>query len=317
MQGVVSPYELQPLTPGVSAALLLCDSVVTLLPTPDTADVAAAQQHAPRFRQLLDAWSWSTPLWRNATLRPTHAGESPLNDIRDTCRRILATPALAPLAPLISASRFENPTEFLDALCRDILRGGADPAISIPLTAGLEHFAARHRLFTFTTPAASVAGRIESRTARPLFKIQLPLIAAPSTAAFEFLRERLAAPIGVLRRVLETLPSIAPGAPLTPAALQTLEQAQLQFTAVFQSLLDPLAVLVRKTDREAKVGLFASVSCVALDPDASLAAAARAANALSPGRFPAPPLPPADALARPGTLAFHVRPLPWDVARVP
>jgi len=318
MHAVISPYELQPLTPGASAALTLCDSVTTLLPGPDTADITAARDHAPRFRQLLDAWSWTTPLWRSTLLRPTYNAESPLSDIRDTCRRILDTPALASLAPLISATRFENPDEYLDAVCRDLLRGGADPSISIPLAAGLERFAARHQLLLFATPAGSVSGRLESRAARPLFKLKLPLIAAQSATAIDFLRNNLAAPIATLRRIIDALPSqIASSPTIPPAALQALDDAQASYTAAFNASLEPLSILTRKSDREAKVGLFASLTCVALDPDASLLATARAAQALSPGKTAPSSPPPTDALARPRSLAIHVRPLPWDLPRVP
>ncbi|MEL6741711.1 MAG: DUF2752 domain-containing protein, partial [Planctomycetota bacterium] len=66
------------------------------------------------------------------------AGDDAADDARAACDRIAGEPWLDPLRPLVRPELFEDDRAYLGAVSRDVLKGGPDPALSIPLAAGLD-----------------------------------------------------------------------------------------------------------------------------------------------------------------------------------
>ncbi len=164
----LSPYEISARSPAAMFALLVADpegGAVTFLPKPLEGDgseqIAVALRDVPRFGQFMESWRWTQPLWHAGVLSRQHRGESPLEDIRLLSRRVAESPELAPLRSIIGRDVFDTPVTFLDSVSRDLMRGGADPAVCVPMNAGIEQFAARLGLpLVRSAPESASADRI-------------------------------------------------------------------------------------------------------------------------------------------------------------
>ncbi|MCA9294656.1 MAG: hypothetical protein KDA20_12675, partial [Phycisphaerales bacterium] len=165
MQGaVLNPYDLHARSEAASAALLLAPAVVTLRPAPlegTGADaLRAAAEDAPAFGELVRAWAWSGPLWRGGVLRGTWDGEEPIEDVQRAAREIAG--GGGPLAEVVGASPFEDTRAYLQAMCQDLMRGGRDPGVAVPVAVGLESFAGRHGLAIVRGQGKSLAAKFEA-----------------------------------------------------------------------------------------------------------------------------------------------------------
>lgn len=326
MRLVLGPYDL--VSPSAASAVALtlgaeeC-GVITLAPAPlegaGSAAVRLASDNAPRFLQLLDSWRWTAPLWRSGLLCADCDGESPLEEIRLACARIGADPQAAPLRALGGAGLFSDPDTYLETLSRDLLRGGGDPSVSIPLLAGIERFAARHGLPLVRLAGSSIAARLDKRSALTLARFTVPSIVGAAPVAYLETRRLLSTPLGALRSALQALIALTPTEAATHAPRLTERCAVYAdaFSASARRVLDASAH-AGEPARLAEIAVTVSLA----PAGASFEAASRAAESFAPGtgrgsrhsraRMEAGPT---TELNLPRMVVFTARPAPWDPAR--
>ncbi len=203
MLATVSPYHLTSREPPAMAALLLAEACVTYLPAPhrglDSRALRESFQRSSYYRALFDAWAWCEPLWRAGVVSSLHAGEDTSDDIRAEANLIAEDERLA---GLMKPGLFDDPDRFLDTVAADLLRAGPDPAVSIPVQAGLDRFTARHALVAMRPAPASVAQRAEARVAKRLFAVALPILTQADGESILRARGLLAGPLAGLRAAL-------------------------------------------------------------------------------------------------------------------
>lgn len=207
----LSPYHLTSREPAAMAALTLADRVVTLIPTPaamgDAVAVRAAAERSARFVELLETWRWSTPLWDADLVASAFEDEDARSDVEQVIGEIETDPTLADLQHMFPARARSHPGEtaeesVLNAIARDLLRAGPNPAISIPVAAGLDRFAARHDLIAVRAAGPSLAQVAESRLATRLFRIAVPILTQASAERLLEARTALLTPLEQLRDAL-------------------------------------------------------------------------------------------------------------------
>lgn len=206
MLAAVSPYHLTTREPPALAALLLARACLTYLPAPVGGRSPDALRDSLRrsasYRALLDGWAWCEALWREGVISAVHDGQAVDDDIRRLAHALADGDTLA---PLMHAGLFDDPARALDAVARDLLRAGADPAISIPVLAGLDAFAARHALVAMRPAPTSVAQRAEARLARRVFAVALPILTQADGETILEARRVLGEPLADLRDALAAL----------------------------------------------------------------------------------------------------------------
>ncbi|MEM8835762.1 MAG: hypothetical protein AAGD00_08075, partial [Planctomycetota bacterium] len=167
---LLGPHDVTTRTAACRVALLLADAAITLVPQPltgvDVAGFEGAGTTSPEYVALLDKWRWTAPLWTEGLLHADLQGQTVLDDARDVCERVLGGATYPRLRSLLDATVFDNADAYLSALSLDLARGGGDPAISIPIGAGLEQFAARHRLPVVRDEPKSVSAKLERQSMR-------------------------------------------------------------------------------------------------------------------------------------------------------
>ncbi|MEO1512650.1 MAG: hypothetical protein AAFU70_11295, partial [Planctomycetota bacterium] len=183
----ISPYHLTTREPAAMAGLLLADHAVTILPTPlgatrdhtlemSSAAVGRAVSESPRYLDMMESWSWSEALFSERLIGSVFEGEDAAADVIAASRRIEEDDALAPLRPLMRPGVFEDERVYLSAIASDVLKAGPDPAVSVPVAAGLDAFAARHGLTVVRAHASSVAQKHEARLAETGFRFVMPAL---------------------------------------------------------------------------------------------------------------------------------------------
>lgn len=197
MQCVVSPYHLTTREPPALAALLLASRVVTLLPGPlegagDAKSAIAASARVPVFREFMKSWAWLEPLWKSGVIVAHVNGDSPVGDMYDVGRRIATDHSLSPLRGFTHERLYDDERSYLGALAGDLLRGGPDPGISVPLAAGLDRFAARHNMTVARSAAFSVAQRAEARMGGHATTIIAPILVQACAVRIQHARAVLA-----------------------------------------------------------------------------------------------------------------------------
>lgn len=204
----LSPYHLTTREPPAMASLLLAEHVVTLLPsapTDDLVDERAGFEQAvrtiPRYHDLLDAWRWCETLWRDGVIASTLAGDDPARDVQDQMRR-LSMGERPELAPLIERGLEDDAWGMLGSVAKDLMRGGPDPAISLPVAAGLDAFASRHALIAARSGATSVAQKIEEGLATKIASFAIPVLAQAGGDRLAEARDLLAPELEALRAAI-------------------------------------------------------------------------------------------------------------------
>lgn len=209
----VSPYHLTTREAPAMAALLLAEQVVTMLPAPLAGQGAAAALEAasrsPRYRKFVESWQWAMPLWKAGVIVSRFAGEDIGDDVRRVCGRIERDEALAELRPFMKQGLFEDETSYLDAVSADVLKGGPDPGICVPVAAGLDRFASRHGLIVARSHPASVAQQAEARMGARLFAVGVPILIQADGERLIEVREELAGELAELRAAIRTATTIA------------------------------------------------------------------------------------------------------------
>ncbi len=315
--------------------------------------VRAAIDAAPSYLRLLESWRWSAPLWKTGVLGRGSAGiasqdllrsiyarienERELAGLRRWTRHVLELQRAGTVAPPGSADPFEqesdadegatdtHPTHghcapVLQALCADVLKGGPDPGFNIPLAAALDAFALGHGLLSVRASIDSLTQRAETRLARRVFTLGLPMLTRGSGLAILRLREALKNELAVLRgSLVDALTAdreqsvgthkagVGNGDGQAPrsgpsAADLALKAAGDHFTRAFESWSRVHVPGDDERGERLTVG-YCSLSLVALPPDAALLSAQAAMGALGAvssraSASPVAPVAPAAPLTR-------------------
>lgn len=237
----VSPYHLTTREAPAVAALQLAESVVTLLPAPATGrtreDVETAVRKSPRYLRMLDSWRWTMPLWHEGVITSAHAEQEIADDLRLSYDRIGADDDFAPLRPLTRHASDAKPEHFLDLLSGDILKGGPDPGLNIPVSAAIDGFACRHDLVVARAAATSIAQRAETRLGTRAFGVAVPVLLHASARLILRVRDELSDELNELRGAIS-------GACKTAADCDRLDEnsstrltlAARRYTAAFEKL---------------------------------------------------------------------------------
>ena len=265
---VVSPYHLTTREPPAMAALLLADRVVTLMPAPEGGPssreaLAESVSRVPEYLHLLCAWEWTVPLWEAGVIASAFDGHDAGEGVADVCRQLAADERWAVLRPLMRPEVFEESDGYLNAVSRDLLRGGPDPAVLLPVAAAMDRFALRHGLLVARSDATSLAQRAEERLGGRVFAIAVPVLLQSGASRILHVRRVLAGELAALRAAIDA------GAGEGPGAGRRVTAAARDYATAFESRR--AEILRGADDDEARpvVGLV-TLSCVNLPVDAVL-----------------------------------------------
>lgn len=209
MNVVLSPYHLTTREPPAMAALLLAERVVTFIPSPlsgtDPESLGRAVEISPRYLRFMDSWRWSMPLWDAGVIGAAFRHDDAGSDVRHVCNVLSSDDRFASLRALLHEDLFEDEKRYLDAVAHDLLRGGPDPGVSMPVSAAMDRFGCRNGLMVMRSHATSVAQRAEERLARRLLTIAIPSVVQADAARIETLRAALEEPLTDLRAALASV----------------------------------------------------------------------------------------------------------------
>lgn len=212
MEIALSPYHLTTREAPALAAVQLARRVVTMLPAPRVEAGQSARERAeeaaaavPRYLAFMETWRWSTPLWTAGVVTGAHRGQTAEAEVRAVWNRLAEDPELAELRPLMRHDLFDTEQHYLEALARDLLKGGPDPGISLPVNAALDRFATRHGLMVARSQAVSVAQKAEERLARRVFAVAIPALVQAESVRVIWVREELGEVLEDLREAVEAV----------------------------------------------------------------------------------------------------------------
>jgi hypothetical protein len=209
----VSPYHLTTREVPAMAALLLAERVVTMLPAPvDKADLAEAHTAAgevPAYLAFMKSWTWTAPLWRAGVLSAEVDGQSATLEMHEVFGQIARDEHLAPLRRFMHEGLAEDERLYLSAVAADVLKGGPDPGISIPVIAGLDRFATRHQLLVSRPQPTSVVQVNEAKAGVALSAVALPILVQADADRLVHAREVLADVLEELRAAYHDLAAAA------------------------------------------------------------------------------------------------------------
>ncbi|GMV25496.1 MAG: hypothetical protein AMXMBFR58_15270 [Phycisphaerae bacterium] len=278
MDVVVSPYHLTSRAPAALVSLLLAERAVTLMPAPlrtsNARDLANAAAALPRYRKLVESWQWSEALWQAGAIVPVVGEFDPYDDVRMVWEDLLSPGGgWSELAPLMRAGLFDDEAHYLDAVAGDVLKGGADPGICVPLIAGLDRFAVRHGLLVARSAPTSVAEKAEAAMGRRLFAFSIPVLRQSSGEVLGDVREDAAELLGELRGAMREASASAGDS--AAAVSRAARDVQGELGELIQSA-------VKGSDRHdvRAVAGMATVTGVALPANAVLASSSKAAAAM-------------------------------------
>jgi hypothetical protein len=283
----VSPYHLTTREPPAMAALLLAQQVVTLMPTPFAGagreQVARAVEQVPRYFDLMKSWEWAIPLWERGLVTSIFEGQDAVDEVRTVCRRIQHEPSLIDLRSLMRPELFEDEENYLDAVARDLLKAGPDPAVSVPVVAGLDRFAARLGLVVARPEAASVAQKAEMRSARTIVSVAIPILVQAGAQTILAARRDLEDTIGPLGDALDILATEAArdDEPALDELIESVRHRARAYAAAFASIVATCG-FVTADDEPRLVHAQAALSLVSLPVDAVLGSSVAAMSALGP-----------------------------------
>lgn len=203
---LVSPYHLTSREPPAMSCLLLATQVITLMPAPlsgqTLADVRRAAADSPLYLRFMQSWEWAMPLFTAGVAASTFAGEDPGADARRAHALLRDDPRFDAMRSVLRPDLYELERDYLDLVASDILKGGPDPGVLVPLAAGIDRFAARFSLAVARSQPVSVAQRAEMRLGARCFAIALPYLVRASAARLLLARDLLDEPLAHLRRVI-------------------------------------------------------------------------------------------------------------------
>ncbi len=285
MRIVVSPYHLTTREPPAMAALLLGDEVFTLTPAPldgaDRAAITEALGRVPAYMDMMQSWRWSEDLWRAGIVAGESDGLDAAEDVREAYRRIVSGDHFAALRAFMQTDLFESDDHYLRAMSRDIVRGGPDPAVSVPLAAGLDRFAARHGLIVARAQAQSVAQRAEETHARKIVAFIAPVLLQAGSSGIASARHALAESLIKLRDAIDDVAEHAASHNGNGLDHADVREAAKRYTDAFDAARPDFD---EPEDEARLVEGLVSVSIVAMPSDVVLRASVDAARAVLGGR---------------------------------
>lgn len=273
---VVSPYHLTTREPAAMAALLLADSCLTMLPTPaggeSRSDVEAAMATSPAYFHLLESWRWCEVLFREGVIGSMYAGQDAADDVRAAWHEIRHDDRYALLRPFLRDSLYDSERAYLGAVSRDVLRGGPDPGVCVPVAAGLDRFAARNALTVARAHPVSVAQQAEGAMAERIVGLSIPVLTQCTGERLLEAREMLLRPLDALRDAID---GVIEGEYATTEALE----AGREYTNAFESIREELK---RPDDEDDERVVISQVvlSFVTLPADAVVRSSVAAAQAV-------------------------------------
>lgn len=246
MNAIVSPYHLTTRELPALAAVLLASRVYTLLPTPeetDRASVRRAMTQHPAYLRLLESWRWATPLFRERVIESLCAGDDPAQSVADALDVLTKRAAYQEIAGFVDVTPFAQRGRMLDVCSTDMLKGGPDPGVSIPLAGALDWFAAEHGLMVAragvaaraavvggNAMSASLALRAEAALGESLVSFMVPVVSSASAIEILEIRHELEAELDELRGAIDDAVATA-----GPAATKRVRAAAKAFAAAFAS----------------------------------------------------------------------------------
>jgi hypothetical protein len=263
----LSPYHLTTREPVAMASLLLADTVVTAMPTPDGAltrqRVGAVAARVPQYLELMESWAWSVPLWSAGVIASEYRGIDPIEDVRRSLVSIGTDDRYAPLRPLMHEALLESDDLALRRIAADLLKGGPDPGLAVPMASGLDAFARRFGLIAARAEAVSIAARHESAQMRVVARAALPVVLRAGG-------QRLLAARADLEEVLDPLRDAIDAAEPAVVRAAAAEYSEA-FALLREELLRPVA------DEPRPVEGVVTVTLADLPHDAVLTSSASAA----------------------------------------
>lgn len=278
----VSPYHLTTREIPATVSLLLATQAVTVMPGVDAAGERKAQQagrHVPGYVRFIETWAWTLPLWRSGAIASSYEGIDAGPDVRRCCELIEHDERLAALRPFMKPGLTSDTDEYLHAVARDVIKGGPDPAISVPLAGGLDRFATRIGAIVARPEAASVAQRAEAAMAAPVAAVVVPALVRASGERIAEVREHLHEQLEALRAAIT---AAVDGGAEAAVLKRNLSTAAGDYTRAFEAaqheLVDPL-----DEDCRCVAGPVA-LTIVKLPEDAALSSSALAARSVLGGK---------------------------------
>lgn len=288
----VLPHHLTTREAPAMASLLLGSFVVTAVPAPASGDsvasARAAAAQAPAYRGMVRSWAWSEALWREGVLTGGLDGEAAIDEVQAAASRVARDPACRALLPLMRGIDPADEAAYLNTLAADLLKGGPDPGVLLPVSAGLDRFAARHGLIVARSAPSSLAQKAEARLAPPSRPVALPVFLQADASRLLHAREVLLRELEDLRaELIERDADLAhdPGAEARPA----LERAAGAYAAAFDSSRGELFDDAPGDEVRAVEGVV-SITLARLPIDAVLRSSVAALHESSP-RAAGPPSP--------------------------
>lgn len=283
MDIAVSPYHLTTREPPATAWLLLASRVFTLAPGPRRAGASArdaamdAASRAPTYAAMMSAWEWSMPLWRTGVLQSSLDQDDASLDVHAINQRIAHDPAYLCLRTLMRAELLDDDTAYLEALARDLLKGGPDPALSLPLVAAIDRFASRHDMAVARAHPVSIAQRAELGLGEAGTALALPVLVQATAPRIIHARQVLEHPLAALRHALKD----AIEHPDAPA----LRDAASAYHNAFESRLNDVLDGAKDDEVRAVPGVVV-LTPMTLPPNAVLASSVVAVETLAGGKNP-------------------------------
>lgn len=230
------------------AALLFAERVVTFIPSPlsgcDNHSLGRAVELSPGYLRFMDSWRWSTPLWEAGVVSGAFRSVDASGDVRHVCSTLSNDERFTPLRALIHEDLFEDEKRYLDAVSNDLLKGGPDPGVSLPVSAALDRFGCRHSLVVMRAHASSVAQRAEEKLSRRLFTIAVPAVVQAEASRLAIYRKELKEPLSELRGTFAEAARQAyrdPAEPLDRETLAEVDHASRAYAMEFDALREDMA----------------------------------------------------------------------------
>jgi hypothetical protein len=235
----------------------------------------------------MQSWRWSVPLWNAGVIAAACRGEEISRDVRTVCDQIAADDRLQSLRAFTRPELLESGERYLDAVARDVLKGGPDPGICVPVAAGLDRFAGRHGLFVFRSDPASIAQKAEARLGQKVFSLALPVLLQASAERYLLARDLLEPQLDDLRAAMAALADLAlageTNGQLPPAQI-ALQKAARAYAAAFEDLRPQLTSAPRSDDEDDLRIIDGTViiTGMLMPADAALTSSIAAMRTLSP-----------------------------------
>jgi hypothetical protein len=233
----------------------------------------------------MKSWAWTAPLWRAGVVTAAVAGETPIGDMHGATARVHEDEGFAPLRPFMREHLYEDEAHYLGAVAADLLKGGPDPGISLPVVAGIDRFATRLGLLVARPQAASVAQRAEVRLGRTLFTVALPMLVQASAERLLHAREVMGDVGDALRLGFDEAAAAGIGGEGVAGGVV---EAAAAYARAFEARRGDLTEDCRSDDVRLVEGA-ATVTALLLPSDAALRSSVSAMDQVARGRAARPP----------------------------